>query len=133
MLANTITLSVDAGNTGSPSDVLYNRFDELKDRSVYTGEDHTYTKRDTLGFYRTLPKRAGKSLGVKKSAFKLTRDQEVPGTNSETTNIAPLISDVSFSIPVGTSQVEIIAMVQRMVSLLDSNSLILQLCDELHY
>jgi hypothetical protein len=133
MLDNTITLSVDQQHTGSTTDIVYTRFEEPLNRSVYNSEDHTYTKRDTLGFYRTLPKRAGKSLGVKKSAVKFTLDQEVPSADGTTTLISPLIVDVSMSLPVGTTPAVAMIARQRLVALMNNDAIISKLMENLEY
>lgn len=132
MLDNTITLSVDLANTGSTTDETYTRFDELLNRSVYNGEGHTYTKRDTLNFYRTMPKRAGNFLGVKKSAIKLTQDQDVLGADGSSI-VQPALLDVSFSLPVGTTAANAMILRQRLIALLDDDAFITRLTEGLEY
>lgn len=132
MLDNSIVLSVDLLNTGVTTDVTFSRFDELVNRSVYKSELDSYVLRDQLNVYRTLPKRAGNSLGVKKSAFKLTMDQEVSGVDSTTTLIAPAIADISFNIPVGTTPAVTEIMRQRIIALLD-HAFAKRVVDDLEY
>jgi hypothetical protein len=133
MLDNTLTLSVDTLNNDSPTDEVYTRFDELLNRSVYHSEDHTYSVRDTLNFYRTLPKRAGNSLGVRKSAIKFTQDQEVTGVDSTTTFVQPALLDIAFNLPVGTTPAAAMLLRQRAIALLDDDTFIMSLTEDLNY
>lgn len=133
MLDNSLTLSVDVAHDSNLVDITYTRFDELLNRSVYNSENHNDLKRDTLGFYRTLPKKSGNSRGVKKSAFKLTQDQDVPGVDATTTLVAPAIFDVSSSLPVGTSPAVVMEMRQRLVALINSDVFIKRLMEDLEY
>jgi hypothetical protein len=133
MLDNTITLSVDLLNSGVSTDVIFTRFDELLNRSVYTSPEHTFVSRDSLNFYRTLPKRSGNSLGVKKSAIKLTQDQQVEGVDSTTTITAPALLDISFSLPVGTTPETAKILRQRAIALLDNDTLMVRLTEALEY
>ena len=133
MLDNTLTLSVDTTNDGSPEDQTVTRFDSLQDRSIYKFENDTYVVRDMLNFYRTVPKRNGNSLGVKKSAFKLTQDQVVPGVDETTTRTAPALLDVSFALPVGTTAAAAMVLRQRAIALLDDDAFIERLTNNLEY
>lgn len=132
MLDNSIVLSVDLLNSGITTDQTFSRFDELLNRSVYKSSNDSYVLRDQLNFYRTLPKRAGNSLGVKKSAFKFTQDQRVSGVDSTTTLISPAIVDISFNIPVGTTPAVTEILRQRVIALMD-NAIAKRVVDDLEY
>jgi hypothetical protein len=124
MLDNIITLQVDETHTSTPVETVYTRVDFLNNRSIYESEDHTLVERDILGFYRSTPTKSGNFNGTAKSAFKLTSDQSVPGVDTTTTLVAPLIGEVSFSIPIGTDAAEVLKLRQRMVALLNDDDIL---------
>jgi hypothetical protein len=130
MLENTLTFSVDLLNTGSTTDVTFTRVDEFPNRSVYKSPEDSYVLRDTLGFYRTIPKRSGNSLGVKKGAFKLTQDVVVPGVDTTTELTAVELLDLSFNSPVGSTAATRKIMRQRAIALLDDDALMERLGEE---
>lgn len=130
MLDNTVTLSVDLLNDETFTDVDFTRVDVFPNRSLYKSVDDSYIIRDTLAFYRTLPKRSGNNLGVKKSAFKLTQDQVVPGVDATTTLTQPEIAEVSFNSPVGSTAAVRKIMRQRLIALLDNDTLMERLGEE---
>lgn len=123
MQATTVTLAVDVDNDGlALVNEVYSKYEEYQNRSTYIGADHALDDRNTFGIYRTLPTRSGNFKGTGKSAVKFTQDFQVPGVDSSTTLTAPVIVDVSFSVPVGVSQADLIHMRQRVIALLDSDS-----------
>lgn len=130
MLENTITISVDLLNNGTFTPAEFTRVDVFTNRSLYKSEEDSYVFRDTLGFYRTLPKRSGNSLGVVKGAFKLTKDISVPGVDATTSNTAVELFDVSFSSPVGSTPETRRIMRQRAIALLDDDVLMERLGEE---
>lgn len=119
MLDGTITLPVDILNTGSTTNRVYSRLSEFTDRSIYKGPAHTLIQRDTMGFYRSAVKSNGSDNGVAKSALKLTQDITVPGKVATTYVVKPLIADVSFSIPVGTTAAQTLEFRQRIIAVID--------------
>ena len=129
MLDNTITLPVDTLNNGVPVNRTYKRMEEYTSRSVYKGPAHTLSLRDTMGFYRSPVNRSGNFLGVAKSAMKLTQDTVVAGADG-TNLVKPMIGDVLFSIPVGTSPATTLEFRQRMIAMID-HAIAAQLVDEL--
>lgn len=122
MQPNVITIAVDAANNATPADENYTRFEELQNRSTYIGVLHLPEDRDLLALYRTAATKNGNFKGVSKSAVKLTKDVQVPGVDSSTTLTAPIIIEVSFSVPVGTTAAEVLHARQRAVALLDTDS-----------
>lgn len=123
MQANTLTLSVDAANNATPANEVYTRYEEYQNRSSYIGANHTPDDRDQLALYRTFPTKSGNFKGTAKSSVKFTKDVEVAGVDSSTTLTAPIILDVSFSVPVGATSADLIHARQRLIALLDSDSL----------
>lgn len=122
MQPNTITLSVDKTNSGSPTNVVYNRLEELVNRSTYGGPAHSFASTDTQQFYRTLPQRSGAFLGAAKTSVKFTKSVTVPSAQGEDT-VYPLIGEVSFSIPVGTTAAEVKELRQTILAILDRDDI----------
>lgn len=123
MLDNAITIAVDEGNTGVTADQTFSRYEEYLNRSVYVAGDHSLVSPHTLSFYRTQPKANGSFRGMAKSAFKFSESISVAGVDSSITLEAPLIAEMSFSIPVGATAAQVVEMRQRIVALLDGDIL----------
>ncbi len=122
MQPGSITLSVDTLNDGTTIvDNVYSRFEEFANRAIYIGANHQLDDRDTLSMYRTFPKANANFKGVAKSAVKFTKDFSVAGVDSSTTVTAPAIIDVSFSIPVGLTEAQLVVLRQRVLALLDND------------
>lgn len=115
-LPNTLTVSIDKENDGSPIAVILSEIERAADRSRYKFPTHTLISRDYVDFYRTLNKKVGNFNGVAKSAIKVTRDITVPGVDTTTTIVAPQIGQVSFSSPVGASQAQELEIAMRLVA-----------------
>lgn len=124
MQANSITLSVDALNNGTPANQVYTRSEEVANRSTYRGPLHTLQSKDTLQFYRTLPKRQGNFLGAAKCSVKLTQDVSVPNADGSGEIVVPMIIETAFSFPVGVTDAQMLAIRQRMVAVLDTDSVV---------
>lgn len=123
MLDNTITLAVDLLNTGVPTNLVLTRIDEFQNRSKYKSPAHNFSLRDTVDFYRTFPVKTKDFNGVAKSAIKFTQDIEVPGVVVSDTRVAPMIGEISFSLPVGFTSAEVLVLRQRMIAALDNDVL----------
>ena len=126
MQNNTITLAVDVLNNATTVDKVFTRFEEYQNRAVYISDEHSIAERDTLALYRTLPKPSGNFRGVGKSTVKFSKDLSVLGVDG-TSQVAPLIIEVSFSIPVGATVATMLEMRQRAVALLDDDSVMVNL------
>lgn len=118
MQPNTLTLAVDVGNTGSTSNAVLTRHEENVGKSVYITSDHTLVSRDQLALLRTPNKRNGAFYGSAKSAIRWTKDIQVAQADG-TNTIAPLIGEISFSIPVGTPASAVLLLRQRLLAVLD--------------
>jgi len=127
MQTDTIVLPVDILNNGTPTNRTYTRSEELADRTTYRGPEGTLSVRDAMQFYRTLPKRAGNFLGSAKMSVKFTQDKLVDTADGAGETPAPLIAEVSFSIPVGVSDADILAFRQRVIALLDNDTVMTKL------
>lgn len=123
MQANNITLSVDVANNSTLVDQAFERTTETLNRSDYIGPGHTLQSRNQFQFYRTLPVRSGNFLGSAKSAVKLTRDKSVPNADGSGNIVAPLIVEVSFSVPVGVSAADILAARQHVIAIMDRDDI----------
>lgn len=121
MQPNQIILTVDPENTGVTESQTYDRYEESLNKSVYIGATHVPESRDTMALYRTQPTKSGNFKGVAKSAVKFTEDIAVAGVDSSTTLTAPMIVDVSFSIPVGATDAQVEEIRQRVIAALDDS------------
>lgn len=133
MLSNSITLVVDEDNVPGTAGVskTFTRFEEFQNRSVYIETAHSIAMKDTLSFYRTLPKISGNFRGSAKCAFKFTKDYEVPGVDSETVNLVPAIVEGNLSLPVGLTPAQVMALYMRVNALLGSDAIMVPLTTQL--
>jgi len=134
MQDNSITLAVDVDNDGGTTaavTLVFNRYEEYQNRSVYIATDHTLASRNQLGLYRTFPKVSGNFNGVAKSAIKLTQDYSVPGADATTTRVAPGLVDIGFSFPVGLTPAQTLELRMRAVALLLDDTVMIPLTDQL--
>jgi len=132
MQPNTITVPVDTLNDGTAIiNEVYSRFEEFLNRSKYIGENHSLAMRDEVTLYRTLPKQAGNSKGIAKSAVKMTLDVTVPGVDPATSVTAPFIIEISAAIPVGTPVDVTKRGRQRAIGFVDQDAIMSPLNDQL--
>lgn len=122
MQPNEIILAVDLENTAVLTNQTYTRFEEYLNRATYIGEGHSLSARNTLSFYRTLPRTSGNFRGTAKTAVKFSRDISVLGVDG-TAVIAPQIIEVSFSNPVGVTPAQSLEFRQKGVALLDRDDI----------
>lgn len=124
MLDNSITLDVDVTNDGATTaneTQVYSRYEEHLNRSVYIAADHTVAAPHTLSFYRTQPKVNGNFPGMAKSAVKFSECLAITGSDGVSTLKIPLIAEISFAVPVGTTPAQLMEMRQRSIALLDDD------------
>lgn len=134
MQPNEIVLDVNDDNddgTTPTVEVTMTRFDEYQNRSEYISDTHTISVRDKLGLYRTQPKQSGNFRGTAKSAVKFTTDHSVAGVDAATTIIAPAIVEVGFSFPVGMTAAQCLVMRMKAVALLQDDTVMVPLTDQL--
>ena len=122
MQDNTITLAVDELNNATTVDHIYSRFEEYLNRSVYIGPLHALNARNTMAMYRTVPKPSGNFLGVNKTSVKFTKDVTVLGKDG-TNLVAPIIFEVSCSIPVGVTNATVLLERQKVVAVSDRDDI----------
>lgn len=122
MQPNTVTLAVDILNTDVTTNQVYTRIEELVNRSTYGGPGHSFSSTNSLQLYRTNPVRSGSFLGAAKTSVKFTESVTVPSAEGEDTTY-PLIVEVSFSVPVGTTSAKVLELRQRVIALLDDDAI----------
>lgn len=114
MLGTTITLT-----TSVDPEEVYTRWNESEpNKSTYIGPAHSAVSRQTINFYRTPAKKSGNSYGVEKAAIKVTLDVDVDTVDGAGTTKAPLIAEVSFAMPVGTTDAEKLLAINKLQDLL---------------
>lgn len=112
MQDSIITLPVDVTNTDTYVDLEFFRQEEYLHRSLYISADHQPDSRDTLGLYRSPIKPTSAYKGVMRVSFKFTKDVSVLNPVGETIT-SPMIAEVSFSVPVGTSDSDRLELAQK--------------------
>jgi len=123
MQDNTITLAVDTANTGSTTATAYSRYTEELNRSTYIGATHVPNGNvDTLTFGRSMPTKNGTFLGTGKTQAKFTRTVSVLASDGTTLKV-PLIIDINFSVPVGTTSGDVVKLRQTAIALLDTDTI----------
>jgi len=129
MLQNTITLSVDQANNGTPINEEYRRYTESTDKSVYIGAGTTSLKKNHLAFGRIAAKPSASSLGIEKRQLKITETETVDSRTVGESVLADAIGTVSFNFPVGMSSARRKAFRQRLIAALDDDSIMDNFCD----
>jgi hypothetical protein len=122
MQPNIISLIVDSFNTGA--DFLtktFTRFEERLNSSKYISESHSLDMRDEASIYRTFPKQAGNFRGVGRSSIKFTEDVVVLGVDGVANLTAPIILEISFSIPKGSAVADVLRKRQEAIAFLDDD------------
>lgn len=122
MQADNIVVTYEEAHDGVTSELTLSRYEETQNKTVYVAGNHTPAHRDQLAITRSFPTKNGNFKGVQKSGLKLTKDLEVPGVDQTTTITAPIIIDVAFSIPVGTSPASVLEARQKAVGILNLDS-----------
>lgn len=120
MQPDQITLNVDVLNDGVTVAQVYDRFSEFQNRTVYAGVNSAPEARDEITLYRTFPTKNGNFNGVKKSAMKITEDVTVTGADGVSQLTAPVIIEISCSVPTGTTDAKLLEVMQRAVALADT-------------
>jgi hypothetical protein len=123
MQANTITLAVDVANNNTPVNKEYVRTEELVNRSTYRGPGSTMASRNVLQFYRTFPKRSGNFLGATKTSVKFTQDIVVPSADGSGNITVPMLVSAEYSIPVGATSAQVLALRQHLVTICDRDDI----------
>lgn len=125
-ITSPITLSVDVAN----NDVLvaqeFTHFQNFGSRSAWQGANHTFTQRDELALYRTMPRPSDEFKGTRKTAFKFTVDVQVDHPDGVSKVTSPIILEVSASVPLGAEDAEpglLKEIRQRAIALLDDDAL----------
>lgn len=132
MQPNQITLAVDEENDGvGPVNHVFDRYEEYQNRSVYIGPNHAVDAKNTLSLYRTFPKASGNFKGTSKTAAKFSQDIIVDGVDGVAQITAPLIVELSFSVPVGATAAQILIARQKALALIDLDTVMTPLNSQL--
>jgi len=123
MQADQIVLPVDIANNATVVNQAFGKFQTTENRTTYIGPNHAAESRNLMAMYRTFATKTGNFKGTQKSTVKFTKDLAVPGVDASTTLTAPLIMEISFSIPVGADEADVISLRQHAVALLDADSI----------
>lgn len=124
---SSIVLSVDAANSGSPTNETFVLTSPSEGKSSYILAGTTLQDRTELTLYGTRPKRAGNFRGVIRSGIKFNLAVEVDGVDATDSIDSDAIVNVQFSIPVGTATADIVHIRQRVIALLDDDTLMAKL------
>lgn len=122
MQPNTISYTFDHDNDGGTTpavSVTLNRYREALDSTIYATSLDTSLSINQSKFYRTDAKRSGNFYGTDKVAYKRSVGKSVPTVDGGTT-IAPIIVEVSASLPVGTSDADRLSAVMELIGFLTS-------------
>jgi len=120
-LPANIALMVDEANDSTLVEHDLARDISVNRTSMYYDEDHTVASRNMLTFKSVLPKTSGNFYGTLRTNFKFTKDIVVTGVNGEDIKV-PLIGEASFSLPSGVTPAEVLVLRQKMVALLDNDT-----------
>jgi hypothetical protein len=131
MQPGTITLQVDELNNDTDVPCLFRQYDKYANRSIYIGPSHELTLQDKFTLYRTFQKVSGNFRGTAKSAFKFSTDYLVSGVDGIADLTAPMIIEVSFSVPVGIAVADQLIGRQRAIALLDDDAVMVPLMNQL--
>jgi len=121
MLGSTITLTTLV----DPEEVYTRWATNEANKSHYIGPSHSAVKRQIINFYRTSAKKSGNSYGVEKAAIKFTLDIDVDTVDGGTT-VAPLIGEVSFAMPVGATDAQKLALINKMLDMLALDTAVME-------
>lgn len=131
MQPNSIVLPVDELNNETTVNHTYTRYEETLNKSTYISGTSVPVARDMLQLYRTPHKVSGNFRGVSKSAIKFTEDIIVDGVDGISQITAPIIVEVSFSVPVGATAAQTLLARQKALACLDLDSVMAPLNDQL--
>lgn len=123
MQPNTIAYTYDHDNDGGSTAVVsvtLTRHAEELNKSTYRTGSHVTETPDTLNFYRTAAKRSGDFLGAQKVSVKRTKTFLVESAAGLEIK-APAVSELSFSLPVGVTNAEKLALLMEWIGYLSSS------------
>jgi hypothetical protein len=123
MQPNTIAFTYDHDNDGGTTAAISStvtRHSEELNKSTYRTSSHTEASPDTLNFYRTAAKRSGEFMGSQKVSVKRTKTMVVDTASGLETK-APMINELSFSIPIGVTNAEKLSFLMEHIGFLSSS------------
>lgn len=124
MLANSITLAVDTANNGTTVNETWSRMSYGTNDSLYVGPlNNTGIIRDQLRFTRSYPQKSGNFAGYLVSTAKFVREIEVEGVDVTTLEKRPITVELRIVVPAGATTAEVIEARQRMLALMDNDTI----------
>jgi hypothetical protein len=121
---NEIALIVDPLNNGTTETQTYSNQSRAEGSSLYRLVGSDLKNRDELRFAATLPKRSGNFPGVLRTEVRLTQSVEVEGVETSTTVSGTATLSLQASIPLGMTEADVKLLRQRMIALLDEDSVV---------
>lgn len=119
--SDTITLSVDVLNSGTPTDEVYTSYSTNGNVHTYIGADHQSDQQNTLKFYRTEPVVSGIFRGYLDTKVSFGQDFSVLGTDGSTLPGRMAFASLQIRVPVGVSAADILHLRQRLLAVLDND------------
>lgn len=120
MQPDIISVPVDVLNNGTAETQSFKRMTlDGPNKTTYVGPGHSVIAPNLVTLYRTPAKRSGNYLGSSKSAIKLSETISVNSVDGQQIPAA-LICECSFSVPVGATAAQTLALRQKMIAWLDS-------------
>lgn len=124
MLPNSITLAVDTANNGTTANETWSRTSYGTNDSLYVGPlNNTGIIRDQLRFTRSYPQKSGNFAGYLVSTVKFVREIEVEGVNITTLEKRPITVELRVVVPAGATTAEVVEARQRMLALMDNDTI----------
>lgn len=124
---NDIILNVDTANNGTTTEETFSLVRPEEGKATYMLDGSALADKEQLTLFASLPKRSGNFLGVVRSSVKATKAISVPSTVSGEDLTSEIIAQVNFSVPEGTTLADLVHIRQRLVAMLDSDALMLEL------
>lgn len=115
MLDNEIVIPVAVVMGGATTDISCRRADFSSGKSLYKLPGHSYAAKNQLQCFANEPKPSGNFMGTRRTSVKYTHGVTVAGRDLSTSVVAPIIVELSCSIPVGVSDEDAIAARQVIV------------------
>jgi len=122
MQLNTIVLQVDELDDAVLVPTTYTRFEEIQNRTTYLELDnHSSMKPRKLQLYRSPLSSPGLSFGKQKSAVKFTDGFDVLNKEGATV-VENALVNISFSLPVGLSDAQRTLVRERVVAMINDDT-----------
>lgn len=119
---DTINLTVDAANNGTTATEAYTSYSNTGSIHTYIGADHAPDMQNTLKLYRTEPSASGNFKGYLDTKISFGQDFTVPGVDG-VNSVRMGFASLQIRVPVGVSEAQILHLRQRVVAILDTDTI----------